>query len=138
MYVYVYLCDVFRLFWIVSLRTSTFSQNAKYVDTGRPSEACGRGLSSIRALQLAWRALKVFFRWEWIRRFPGLAVQRIFILIVPTIFWVFLRRDHDPEKNHDPETSDSSSSSSAQSMLQPTGYVTTLPRPVAAGNTMRV
>ena len=51
-----------------------------------------------------------------------------------------LRRDHDPETS-DSRTScsSSSSSSSAQSMLQPTIYnVTTLPRPAAAGNTMRV
>ena len=50
-----------RLFSIISLRAGAFPQNAKYVDTGRPSGTCGRGLSSIRALQLAWRALKVFF-----------------------------------------------------------------------------
>ena len=36
-------------------------KSLKYVDTGSPSGTCGRGLSSIRALQLAWRAPKVFF-----------------------------------------------------------------------------
>ena len=40
----------FRLFSIISLRTRTFSQNAKSDDTGKPSGTCGRGLSSIRAL----------------------------------------------------------------------------------------
>ena len=54
---------------------------------------------------------------------------------------VFLRRDHDPEISDSRASfsSSSSSSSSAQSMLQPTGCdVTTLPRPAAAGNAMRV
>ena len=51
----------------------------------------------------------------------------------------FLRRDHDPETSDSRTSCSSSSSSSAQSMLQPTVYnVTTLPRPAAAGNTMRV
>ena len=58
---YTYICDFFVCFRSLSLRTSTFSQNAKYVDTGRPSGTCGRGLSSIRALKLAWRVLRVFF-----------------------------------------------------------------------------
>ena len=48
-----------------------------YVDTGRSSGTCGRGLSSIRPLQLACRAHKVFFfRWEWIRRYPGFLCMR--------------------------------------------------------------
>ena len=51
---------------------STFSQTVNYVGTKRPSGICGRGLSSIRALQLAWRALKVFIWREWMRRFPGI------------------------------------------------------------------
>ena len=113
-----------------------FSLKAKYVDTRRPSGTCGRGLSSIRALELTWCALKVFFffRREWIRRFPGVPVQRIFIFIVHT-FSFFLRRDYDPETSYN----NNSRSSSAQSMLQPIDYnVTTLPRPAAAGNTMRV
>ena len=52
---------------------------------------------------------------------------------------VFLRRGHDPDTSDSMTSCSSSSSSSAQSMLQPTVYnVTTLPRPAAAGNTMRV
>ena len=47
----------FRLLWNISLRSSTFRQNAKEVDTGRPSGHFGRGLGAIRAL---WSA-KSFF-----------------------------------------------------------------------------
>ena len=58
---YMYNCEIFRLLSNTSLRTSTFRQNAEYADTGSPSGHDGRGLSSIRALELAWQALKVFF-----------------------------------------------------------------------------
>ena len=44
----------------ISLRTSTFRQNAKDVDTGRPSGHVGRGLGAIGALWGARQALKVF------------------------------------------------------------------------------
>ena len=49
-------------------------------------------------LSLSTPALRtVFFRWESIRRFPGVSVQRIFIFNVHTRTIFFLRRDHDPE-----------------------------------------
>ena len=50
-------------------------------------------------LSLSTPALRtVFFRWESIRRFPGVSVQRIFIFNVHTRTILFiLRRDHDPQ-----------------------------------------
>ena len=52
----------FRMFWNLSLRTSTFSQNPKTMyDTGRPSGTCGEGLSSIRALCSSRGGLSKFF-----------------------------------------------------------------------------
>ena len=50
----------FRLFSNISLHTSTFRQNVKEIDKGRPSGNCGRGLGAIRALWRAWQALKFF------------------------------------------------------------------------------
>ena len=88
------------MFWIVSLRTSTFSRNAMYFDTGRPSGTCGRGFSSIRALQLAWCALKSFFRREWIGRFPGFPCMRpiLYVRIGKKLsVFVALSRAHSPE-----------------------------------------
>ena len=87
------------MFWIVSLRTSTFSRNAMYFDTGRPSGTCGRGFSSIRALQLAWCALKSFFRREWIGRFPGFLCMRpiLYVRIGKKLsVFVALSRAHSP------------------------------------------
>ena len=55
----------FRLLWNISLRSSTFRQNAKEVDTGRPSGHFGRGLGAIRALWSAWQ----FFFPSYVRAF---------------------------------------------------------------------
>ena len=66
----------FRLFSNVSRSTSTFRQNAKDVDTGRPSGHFGRGLGAIRALRSAWQALKVFvFQREWTRAFLRVSLR---------------------------------------------------------------
>ena len=76
----------------------------------------------------------------WIRRFPGVSVQRILFSSGTRFYFVSCGEIMTQRKDRDPETGDSSSSSSsAQSRLQPTVYnVTTLPRPAAEGNTMRV
>ena len=62
MYVYSYIfLSILRTFANFSLCTSSFRQNTKYSDTGSPAGHIGLGLSAIRALWSAWRALKRFF-----------------------------------------------------------------------------
>ena len=58
-----YVCAifVFFLFSNISLCTSTFRQNAKEVDMGRPSGHIRRGVGVIRAVCRARQALEVFF-----------------------------------------------------------------------------
>ena len=96
-----------------------------------PGRSLGRPAPRGRGLGPQNRAHRLYFQGPVFSPSPDLRREGI----------VFLRRDHDPETS-DSRTScgsSSSSSSSAQSMLQPTVYnVTTLPRPAAAGNTMRV
>ena len=54
-------------------------------------------MSSIRALQLAWRALETFFfRREWIRRFPGfLCMRPILYVRTSKILPVFVALFHE-------------------------------------------
>ena len=54
-----------------------FAQALKELDRGRPSAHSRQGLGSICAVCLTWRALKVFFRREWTRRFPGFSVRAL-------------------------------------------------------------
>ena len=59
-------------FSLVYLRTRTVRTNAMKVGRRRPSGHNRRGLGAIRAVCRAWRALKSFFRHEWIiDGFPG-------------------------------------------------------------------
>lgn len=55
-----YFCEV-CLFSNISHRMSTFRQNAKAIDTRKPSAHIGRGLRVIRTVCPAWEALKVLF-----------------------------------------------------------------------------
>ena len=75
----------FRLFSMIYLRTRAVWGKYEGFCRGISSGHDRRGLRSIRALYLAWRALKVFFRWEWIRRFPG----RPYFIFIRTILCVF-------------------------------------------------
>ena len=94
-----------------------------------PGRSLGRPAPRGRGLGPQSRAHRLYFQGPVFSPSPDLRREGI----------VFLRRDHDPETSDSRTSCSSSSSSSAQSMLQPTVYnVTTLPRPAAAGNTMRV
>ena len=75
--------------------TSTFRQNAKDVDTGRPSGHFGRGLGAIRALWSAWQALKVFFPAGVDKSISrGFCMRSDLFSYVRTIFFCF---EHSPE-----------------------------------------
>ena len=58
---YTYFVKFSSVFELISSYEHFQPKPYNYVDTGRLSGTCGRGLSSIRALLLTWRALKVFF-----------------------------------------------------------------------------
>ena len=66
----------FPLFWNLSLRTSTFSQIAKYFDTGsRPEPVIEVGARSEHCSSRGVPS-KYFFRRKRIRRFPGFLCMR--------------------------------------------------------------
>ena len=65
--IFVTISSVLELLFARTLLAKTLN----YVDTGRPSGTCGRGLSSIRALARVAGSQSCFFCWEWTRRFPG-------------------------------------------------------------------
>ena len=69
---YTYMCEnfVFSRFYLF-VRALLAETLKGFEGEGRPDS--GRGLSLIRALWRSWQALKVFFRREWIRRFPGVS-----------------------------------------------------------------
>ena len=95
---YTYVCTsyiptriVFVNFWCLFAHTYLFvrapcAETLKGVDRGRPSGHGRRGLGSIRAVCCAWRALKIAFRREWIRRFPGFLFEALVCTRNPPFF----------------------------------------------------
>ena len=71
---------LFLSFWYFVVHISSYARHFA-LDRGRPSGHSSRGgLDSIRAVCRAWRALKLFFRLLWIRRFPpGGIFRRCFV-----------------------------------------------------------
>ena len=73
---YTYICEILVRFRSYLRVRALLAKSLKVRRHRKPSGTCRRGLSSIRALRLAWRALKLFFFREWIRRFPGFLCMR--------------------------------------------------------------
>ena len=121
----------FRLLWNISLRSSTFRQNAKEVDTGRPSGHFGRGLGAIRALWSAWQC---FFFPAGVDKSVSRAfyVRPNFILIPGTyiraIFFFLLSSTHPEPRQH------IIASIIQRACLPPPDYKTTAPPPSSSSS----
>ena len=86
MYTYTKYLWNFRLFWNLSLRTSTFTTMS--TQEGRPEPVVEVWARSEHCSSRGGRS-KFFSLREWIRWFPGVSVQSIFIFIVHTILSFF-------------------------------------------------
>ena len=102
---YTYICEILVRFRSYLRVRALLAKSLKVRRHRKPSGTCRRGLSSIRALRLAWRALKLFFFREWIRRFPGFLCMRPILYVrtgkILSLFVALCQQAHSPE--HTPQ-----------------------------------